>query len=180
MGDELVTVSATQVLQQIQENSANAVSDLDEALGTIGDLLRPPTGEGPYLDDSSSRVVAQVEVKLRESRGSIQNLLSAANLLKVARAQPTDPPEHMPDVRGSTPEPPSGDDTLLLGAGMSPTTRYRMSEISGSLRLGDQQTLERCVATQYFVDTKLREGWRFYTKRGRERHAISFPGQIAV
>ena len=65
-------------------------------------------------------------------------------------------------------------------AGVSATTVHRMSEIGESLKLSRQQTLERCVATQNYVDSKLREGWQFFIKRGRERRAVSFPGQFSV
>jgi hypothetical protein len=48
------------------------------------------------------------------------------------------------------------------------------------MNMTDQQSLERCVATQNFVDTKLREGWRFFIKRNRERRPVTFHGQTAV
>jgi hypothetical protein len=38
-----------------------------------------------------------------------------------------------------------------------------MTEIQSALNLTDQQTLERCVGTQTYVDDRLRDGWQFVT-----------------
>lgn len=88
----------------------------------------------------------------------------------------TSPPEAQVSARQVAPtvEPPPS------ARGAAPTTQHRMAEMCSTLRIDDAQALDRSVATQWYVDARLREGWRFVMHRGRERRAVSFPGQQAM
>jgi hypothetical protein len=173
--DELITVSAGRLLSQIREGLGSAQSDLGRVLGLIGPLLRPPPGSPAA---SWQTTVAEVEALLSKVRGDVHGALNALTALEAVPRDAAAAPDRLTDGKGRADEAArsAGEPSLSLGA--STTTRRRMSEIGESLKLTDEQTLERCVATQYYVDSKLRERWQFFIKRGRERRAVSFPGRF--
>jgi hypothetical protein len=192
MADELVTASAAQVLMEIRDRLHKAQEDLDRILKGIGSRLRPSTDVDAAQGSPQSTVsptasdevwrqfAATIEGDLWKLRGDLVSALSAAHTLEVrpsgSEAGSERPTSTSDEIGAKAPEPAA---TLSL-SGVSATTLHRMSEIGASLNMTDQQSLERCVATQNFVDTKLREGWRFFIKRGRERRPVTFHGQTAV
>jgi hypothetical protein len=177
MPDELVTVSAAHVLTQISDSLRKAQKQLENTLNEIGSFLRPSSAGSPSPDAPLQNFVLGRQAELLGLRGDIQSALGAVGMLDVISPRPTDsraPADDIADVK------PSERDMTVIVAGVSATTVHRMSEIGESLKLSRQQTLERCVATQNYVDAKLRERWQFFIKRGRERRAVSFPGQNTV
>ena len=177
MPDELVTVSAAHVLQQISGSLDKGQKQLDNTLNQIGSVLRPASAGASFTDATSRDFVAEREAELLRLRGDIQSALGAVRMLDVISPSSAGSPRPEPDIADVTP---SKQDTSVIANGVSATTAHRMSEIGESLKLSPQQTLERCVATQNYIDSKLRERWQFFIKRGRERRAVSFPGQSTV
>jgi hypothetical protein len=176
MPDELITVSATQVLNQVRDSLGSAQQKLNNTIDEIESFLRPKTPQ-PIADTTHEQFITQRESDLLKLRGDIESALGALRMLQVLPARSMGSRKSEDDVAELMRSEP---DTSVAVAGVSATTVHRMSEIGESLKLSRQQTLERCVATQNYVDSKLREGWQFFIKRGRERRAVSFPGQFTV
>jgi hypothetical protein len=176
MPDEVVTVSAAQVLRQVRDSLDKAQNDLNRILERIRSLAPSDGDELPSRDETWQNFIAERESELLELRGDVQSALGTVRMLQIS------PRLTNPRSRGDNGAdlPQSEEDTSVAITGISATTAHRMSEIGESLKLTPQQTVERCVATQNYVDSKLREQWQFFIKRGRERRAVTFPGQSSV
>jgi hypothetical protein len=177
MPDELVTVSAAKVLKQICDSLDKAQQELDSSLSQIESWLQLKNAGPDSSEVTLQQFVTKRESELLRLRGHVQSALGAVHMLAVMPSHSTDSREPQDD--GVDPKPSQGNTSVVV-TGVSATTIHRMSEVEESLKLTPQQTLERCVATQHYVDSKLRERWQFFVKRGRERRAVSFPGQMTV
>ena len=83
MPDELVTVSAAHVLQQISGSLDKGQKQLDNTLNQIGSVLRPASAGASFTDATSRDFVAEREAELLRLRGDIQSALGAVRMLDV-------------------------------------------------------------------------------------------------
>jgi hypothetical protein len=179
--DDAVGVSAMAVLRELRLGVGRARSSLEDALEEIRRAFNEDRGQGAEEVDPWA-TLADVERQLFQLRTDLEAARVAEALLVPVSDEPAPPTAEdaraahtgAADVRGRA--------RLFdpLAETMSATTYRRMSEIAETLRLSDAQAVERCVATQHYVDARLREGWQFFIRRGRERRAVSFPGQAAA
>lgn len=176
MADEVLTVSAAGLLDQARGNLTAALTELRELLDAIREALNQ-TGDvpdrGPTRQPAAYRpALESTQLRLTELHGTLRGTLGLIEVLTLTSRSVLPPANSVAEAQESS-------DAIPLG-GVSATTRHRMTEIRDSLSLTDQETLERCVATQAYIDERLRGGWRFSIARGRERRTVSFPGQLAV
>jgi hypothetical protein len=59
---------------------------------------------------------------------------------------------------------------------LSVEARRRMASMSDAHGVSQEDALERCIATQFYLDQKKREGWTVMLKRGRERRQVVLGG----
>jgi hypothetical protein len=183
MPDEWITISTGAVLDRMRARIKELQTDLQNTVERISGLLhprsevdRPSTAEPDYRG-----VLQELEAKLEGLSAKLAGLADAAHVLKAVPRDAGKPEEVVAAAQatGTLAERPDQRPTFML-SDMSPTSLNRMSEMATSLRVTDQQALERSIATQHFVDAKLRERWQFHMRRGRERRAVTFPGQAAI
>jgi hypothetical protein len=177
MPDELIVASTTKLLKGIHFRIQQLQKELDAAVFEASKALRPPRGDTEEPDYLAT--LQQVDAKLHVLKSHLEALADAVNALNAIPIEAEEGNVGAVDVT-PTSSGRTGEGPTVVLSGMSPTTLHRMSEIATSLRIGNEQVVERSVATQSFVDSKLRERWRFFMKRGRERRAVNFPGQVAT
>ena len=175
MPRELIGVSASKALSQVCDSLNKAQVGLESILSRIRGSINPPTAGGPA---SGPQLIAEVEADLSRVRADVQTASGIVGMLESVQEDSADSLRLTGD--NETSMLPSNSEMSIALSGVSATSIHRMSEIKDSLKLTDQQALERCVATQHYVDSKLHEGWRFFIQKGRERRAISFPGQSSA
>ena len=188
MPDDFVAVSSAAAVRALQDGLGRTRSNLEEALDILDRALRvsDPVDDQDD-DDTDSREIdprsalASAARLLSRVRADLEGARVAASLLVPA----TEPTPRIVGQEGQqvsrrTSETTGGATFKAIPEGMSPTTDRRMAEIADTLRLSDAQAVERCVATQHYVDARLHEGWHFFIKRGRDRRAVTFPGQAAA
>lgn len=166
MANENVSAPVAGILQQARGNLGDAVSSIEQLRGVIADALKPTAPPADLPRESERSTLQRVQLELAEVLGRLRGTRDLVQVLTPVGDADSTSADTPPDV--------------LPLAGVSATTLHRMSEIQSALKLTDQQTLERCVATQTYVDDRLRDGWQFTINRGRERRAVTFPGQMAV
>ncbi|MFD3401553.1 hypothetical protein ACFWUU_12775 [Kribbella sp. NPDC058693] len=177
MVDEVISVSAASLLGRANRNLQDALEDLDGILQTVGSSLAGPEIDGPPGQRPASfrEALESTQLDLIKLLGRLR---STSDILQVLT--PTKQASTTPRLSADQPGDAQESSRTVPLAGVSVTTLHRMTEIQDSLKLTEQEAFERCVATQAYVDDRLRGGWRFFVTRGRERRSVSFPGQQAV
>ncbi|GAA1707049.1 hypothetical protein GCM10009745_63630 [Kribbella yunnanensis] len=170
MVDEIISVSAANVLGRAQTNLRDAVDGLDRILQAVRSELSDsgydePAGRpaSPYRSTLAATQLDLVELLGRlRSTADILEVLTATRQVGPTAARRAEAPSAIPLAR------------------VSVATQHRLKVIQDALKVDEQEACERSVATQAYVDDRLRAGWQFFVTRGRERRSVTFPGQHAV
>jgi hypothetical protein len=172
-----ISVSAAKVLTQTTGRLQQANSHLAEILQRIESALWPDEPQLNLTTQPLWRSLAEIQSDLLKLRGDLQSAVDTVRVLQsLPQTVSREPDASSAGEQAETEAKPLGSDRAVASTELSATSAHRMSEIRDTLSLTEQQALERCIATQFFVDSRLREGWRFFIKRGRERRAVAFHG----